>query len=92
MQHGITEALYTHLDSDYRQRSDYTAAEKVVIEYAERFALDHLSIDDGLFERLLEHFEPGDVLELTVTIARHLGFGRLTQVLGLDVDCPVDLT
>jgi alkylhydroperoxidase family enzyme len=91
MQQGITEELYTHLDLDYRQRPDYSDAEKVAIEYTERFALDHLAIDDELFRRLLEHFDPGDVLELTVIIARHLGFGRLTQVLGLDVDCPVDL-
>jgi len=91
MQQGITEELYAHLDVDYRQRPDYSDAEKVAIEYTERFALDHLAIDDELFRRLLEHFDPGDILELTVIIARHLGFGRLTQVLGLDVDCAVDL-
>jgi alkylhydroperoxidase family enzyme len=92
MQQGITETLYTHLDTDYRQRSDYTDPEKVAIEYAERYSLDHLAIDDELFQRLLEHFDSGEILELTVTIARHLGFGRLTQVLGLDIDCPVDPT
>src|SRR5580704_9227709 len=92
MQHGITEALYTHLDNNYRQHADYTDAEKAAIEYAERYALDHLSIDDELFQRLREHFDSGEILELTVIIARHLGFGRLTQVLGLDIECPIDPT
>jgi hypothetical protein len=27
---------------------------------------------------------------LTIIIARHLGFGRLTQVLGVDVACSID--
>jgi alkylhydroperoxidase family enzyme len=90
MQQDITEALYTHLDDGYRQHADYQDAEKVAIEYAERYALDHLAIDDELFQRLLEHFDSGEILELTVIIARHLGFGRLTQVLGLDIDCPLD--
>jgi alkylhydroperoxidase family enzyme len=92
MQHEITEGLYSHLDADYRQHADYTDAEKVAIEYTERYAVDHLSIDDNLFQRLLAHFDSGEILELTVTIARHLGFGRLTQVLGLDIDCPIDPT
>jgi alkylhydroperoxidase family enzyme len=90
MQHGITEELYSHLDADYRHSGEYSDAEKVAIEYAERFALDHLGIDDDLFRRLLLHFDSGDVLELTIIIARHLGFGRLTQVLGVDVACSID--
>jgi alkylhydroperoxidase family enzyme len=89
MQQGVTEELYSNLDAEYRDDPYYSDAEKVAIEYTERFALDHLAIDDELFARLLQHYDAGDVLDLSVTIARHLGFGRITQVLGLDVLCPI---
>ena len=61
----------------------------MAIEYAERFALDHTRIDDGLFERLRAVFDDAQILDLTVCIARHLAFGRITQVLGVDVACPL---
>lgn len=62
----------------------------MAIEYAERFALDHLAIDDALFERLRAEFSDADVLDLTICIADFLAFGRLTQVLKLDVVCDMD--
>ena len=42
--------------------------EQVAIEYAEKFALDHLSIDDAFFARLQEHFTDADILDLTICI------------------------
>ena len=47
---------------------EYSGAEQVAIEYAERFALDHLSIDDAFFARLQEHFTDADILDLTICI------------------------
>ena len=58
--------------------------EKDAIEYAGLFALEHLAIDDAMFERLRRHFDEGEIFELTVTIGRFLAFGRLTRVLELD--------
>jgi alkylhydroperoxidase family enzyme len=87
---GVTEDMYAHV-ADHRDHPEYSAAEQVAIEYAERFALDHLAIDDELFERLREHYSDADVLDLTICIADFLGFGRLTQVLKLDVSCDVQL-
>jgi hypothetical protein len=34
-------------------------------------------------------FDDAEILDLTVCIARHLAFGRITQVLGVDVACPL---
>ena len=71
----------------------YTDAEKVAIEYAERFATDSANIDDGLLERLKQHFDSGEIVELTLVIGKYLAFGRFMQVLGLDQTCSVsDLT
>jgi hypothetical protein len=41
-------------------------------------------------ERLCAALEPVEVLELSVTVARHMGMGRITRVLRLDHDnCPL---
>ena len=87
---GVTEEMYAHV-ADHRDHPEYTEAEQLAIEYAERFALDHLAIDDELFVRLREHYSDADVLDLSICIADFLGFGRLTQVLKLDVACDIHL-
>jgi alkylhydroperoxidase family enzyme len=85
-EHGVDEALYTHVH-EYQDGHGYTDREQLAIEYAERFALDHLNIDDALFERLRAHFSPAEILDLTICIGDFLAFGRLTQVLKLDQEC-----
>jgi alkylhydroperoxidase family enzyme len=86
---GVTEELYAHVEK-HAEHDEYSEAERVAIEYAERFALDHLSIDDDLWARLRAQFSDADLLDLTICIADFLAFGRLTQVLKLDVSCDVD--
>jgi len=83
--------MYAHV-AEYGDRDEYSERERLAIEYAERFALDHLGIDDAFFERLREHFADDEILDLTICIADFLGFGRLTQVLKLDQSCAVDPT
>jgi AhpD family alkylhydroperoxidase len=86
--HGVDEELYEHVEEP--DAGDYSAQERLAIEYAEKFALDHLSIDEVFFDRLHAHFSDADILDLTICIADFMGFGRLTQVLQLDVSCEVD--
>jgi len=90
-EHGVTEELYAHV-AEHREHTEYSDAERVAIEYAERFALDHLAIDEAFFERLRSHFSDADVLDLTICIGNFIAFGRLTQVLQLDVSCDVVLS
>jgi alkylhydroperoxidase family enzyme len=87
-EHGITEDLYEHV-ADYATSDLYSEAEKVAVEYAERFATDHLNIDDDLFARLGEFYSDGEIVELSVTVARNLGIGRLLKVLQLDQECRI---
>jgi alkylhydroperoxidase family enzyme len=86
---GVTEEMYAHV-AEYREREDYSEREKLAIEYAERFALEHLAIDDAFFTRLREHFADAEILDLTICVADYLAFGRLTQVLKLDQECSID--
>jgi alkylhydroperoxidase family enzyme len=82
---GVTEELYAHVAE--QGHDEYSPAEAIAIEYTEKFALDHLSIDGAFFARLREHFSDADILDLTICIGDFMAFGRLTQVLSLDVQC-----
>ncbi len=90
-EHGVTEDLYAHVEQ-HRDSPEYSEAERVAIEYAERFALDHLSIDDEFMTRLRASFSDADVLDLTICIGNFMAFGRLTQVLKLDQECSIEET
>jgi alkylhydroperoxidase family enzyme len=74
---------------DYRQSDEYSDAERIAIEYAETFACNHHSLDAAFFARLHRYFDDAEILDLTVSIARSLAFGRMTKVLEVDVACAV---
>lgn len=65
----------------------FTDAERVAIEYAERFCTESTSIDDALFSRLNEHFTPAEIVDLTLVAGKYLAMGRFMQVLDLDQAC-----
>ena len=76
---------------DYATSSEFSPAEKVAIEYAERFCTDSARIPDSLLARLSEHLGPAGVVELTLVIGKYLAMGRFMQVLGLDQDaCSIE--
>jgi alkylhydroperoxidase family enzyme len=85
---GVTEELLDGV-TDYATSSAYTEAEKVALEFTERFCTDSAAIPDSLLERLGEHFDAGDVVELALVIGKYLSQGRFMQVLGLDQSCAV---
>src|SRR5439155_19768810 len=62
---GVTEDVYDHLD-EYRTYPGYTERQRLAIEYAERFAVDHRGIDRDLFDRLRSRFSDAEVLDLTL--------------------------
>src|SRR5579871_2212797 len=58
---GLSEDFYRHV------------GDQLAVEYAERFALDHIGIDDAFFARLAEHFTDAEILDLTICLAAFLG-------------------
>jgi alkylhydroperoxidase family enzyme len=80
---GVEEDLYWHLD-DYESYEGYTERQRLAIEYAARFATDHSSIDDELFDRLHSAFTDAEILDLTMCVAAYLGLGRALAVLGIE--------
>jgi len=82
---GVTEALYEHVDDP--AAGDYSEQERLAIEYAEKFALDHRSLDDAFFARMHAVFTDAEILELTAMIGSWLAFGRLNAVLDIAEAC-----
>ena len=80
---GVTEDLYRHV-AEHKTADGYSTQERLAIEYAERFAVDHLGIDDELFARLRTSFSDVEILDLTICLAAFLGLGRMLRSLGID--------
>ena len=88
MQQGLTDDLYNAV-ADFRTDDRFTPREKLAIEFAEWFAIDHTAIDDAFFARLRPHFSDPEILELTITIGYCVGIGRAFHVLDVARDFDV---
>lgn len=89
MRQGLSEDLYGAV-ADWASRPEgLSEPELVAIEYAERFALAHLDLDDSLFARLGACFTDTEILELSVTIGYCMGIGRVLRVLDIAPQCEV---
>ena len=51
---GVPEDDYGHVE-EWRTWPGYTERQRLAIEYAERFTVDHQGIDDELFDRMHAH-------------------------------------
>ncbi len=87
---AVAPELYENVAA-YATFPGYTPRQRLVIEYAERFAIDHGSIDDTFFGRLRELFSDPEILDLTLCVAVFLGLGRSLSVLGVDQSCAIDV-
>ena len=76
----MTEEKISGLDELENQ---FSPRETVAIEFAEKLAIDHHSIDDEFFKRLHEEFNDAEILELGMMIGQYIGLGRLVKVLDL---------
>jgi len=79
---GVPEEFYGHVGR-HDVGDAFTEQERMAMEYAERFAIDHLSIDDAFFERLRTQFSDPEILDLTICLSAFLGLGRTLRVLGI---------
>ncbi len=86
----LNEELYQNV-SEWRTYPGYTEAERIAVEYAEKFATDHKTLDDAFFERLREHFSDEEILEISICVGNWLMMGRITMVMDVAVSCPLRL-
>ena len=85
MQQGLSDENYNSVQH-YHDHPDFTERERLAAEYAERFAIDHTSVDDELWGRLQSVYSDPELLELTMTIGFCVGMGRAFQVLDVARD------
>jgi AhpD family alkylhydroperoxidase len=73
---GLTEDLVCSLERP-QEAADLGDAEKAAIRFGELMATDHLAIGDATFAELRRHFTQPEIVELGMTCAFFVGFGRL---------------
>lgn len=89
-QFQLSEELYANV-AEWRSYSGYSDAERIGIEYAEKFALSHTDLDDAFFERMRLHFDDQEIMEIAVAVGTWLTLGRITMVMDVSVSCPIEL-
>lgn len=89
---GVDEALYENI-LDWRSAAGYSARERLVAEFAERFALDHAALraDEDFWKRLRVVLSDAEIVELTMSCALWLGAGRAMRVLDVGQACQLTL-
>ena len=81
------EDTFPEAVTGWRDTADLDDRARLAAEYAERYALDHHSLDDAFWARMKQHYSDAEIVELTMSIGSWLSFGRLNRVLGLDTAC-----
>jgi alkylhydroperoxidase family enzyme len=82
----MREDDYAAVES-WRTHGGYTPRERLAIEYADRFALDHHNLDDDFWARMKAGYSDAEILDLTVCIGGWIALGRTLHVLGIDESC-----
>ena len=73
---GLSEDLVCSLAKPH-EADNLSAAEKAAIRFGELMATDHLAIGDAIYADLRRHFSEAQIVELGMTVAFFVGFGRL---------------
>lgn len=84
---GVTEGLVCSLERP-QEAANLSAAEKAAIRYGELMATDHLAIDDTVYADLRQHFTEAQIVELGMTVAFFVGFGRLAATYHMVEELP----
>jgi AhpD family alkylhydroperoxidase len=79
---GIDDDFYAEVAS-WRASEVLTDRERAAAEFAERFALDHLAMDDPFWTRVRGLFGDDELADLTICCGMFLGMGRALAVIGV---------
>lgn len=82
----VGEELYA-AEEQWQSDPSLSDRERMAVEYADRFATDHLGLDDAFWARMHAAFDDREIAELTLCVAEWLAVGRVNVVLGLDLTC-----
>jgi alkylhydroperoxidase family enzyme len=83
MEKGLTEEKISLLEH-FRDDPAFSERERVALEFADKMATNHTSIDDEFFRRMRAHFSDAEIVEIGMAAGQYIGFGRLLMVLDLE--------
>lgn len=69
---------------DFRNRPDFTPAEKAALELAERVTRDPHEVDDQFWAELRRHYDEGQIIELLAAIGLFNYFNRFNDALRME--------
>ncbi len=69
--------------ADYRTSALFSEVDKLVLDYATGMSCTPVDVSDELFAALQEHFDEGQIVELTHHIALENMYGRFNHALGI---------
>jgi len=70
-------------NSLWRTSPHYNDGERAVMELVDQIGIDANDVSDELWERLREHWNPGQLVELTAVITTFVMIGRVGDALGI---------
>lgn len=79
---GIDEGFYAEIP-EWRTSTALSGRERLAAEFAQRFAIDHLGMDDEFWERLRAAYADDEIADLTMCCGTWLGLGRALAVIGV---------
>ncbi len=62
----------------------FAPRERTALEFAERLTLDSNNISDGLFARLREHYDEGEIIEIAAVAGLFNYFNRFNNALQIE--------
>ena len=80
--HGVDEGFYAEVPN-WAKTDAMSEREKLAAEFAQRFATDHLAMDEAFWARLRAAYTDDEVADLTMCCATFLGLGRALAVIGV---------
>jgi len=84
---GLEEGAVCSLERP-QEAADLSPAEKAAIDYGERMATNHLSIDDAVYDGLRLHLSEAQIVELGLWVGFCVGIGRLLATWDITEDLP----
>jgi len=85
---AVPEEFYANVGTDW---DGFSERERLAATFAERFALDHLSMDDAFWSSLHAAFSDDELVDLGLCVGAWIAFGRLNRVFDVDGACRVPL-
>ena len=79
---GVDEGFYGEV-AGWQTSGTLSERERLAAEFAQRFALDHLAMDDDFWFRLHRAFADDELADLTICCGMFLGMGRTLAVVGV---------